>query len=69
MTDEDAIDLVNAGLEEIREAPTKYGQVHIIATGGEIRFINVEKPPRLMLASLNLNKNIKSKRKTLGFLF
>ena len=46
MTDEEAIEQVKAGLEEIRESPTKYGQVHIIVTGGEIRFVNVEKPPK-----------------------
>ena len=47
MTDEEAIELVKAGLEEIREAPTKYGQVHLIVAGGEVKFVNVEKPPRV----------------------
>lgn len=53
MTDEEAIELVKAGLEEIRESPTKYGQVHIIVTGGEIRFVNVEKPPKVNSCKLS----------------
>lgn len=51
MTDEEAIEQVKAGLEEIRESPTKYGQVHIIVTGGEIRFVNVEKPPKVKITN------------------
>lgn len=45
MTDGEALELVKVGLEEIRESPTKYGQVHIIVAGGEVKFVNVEKPP------------------------
>jgi hypothetical protein len=47
MTDEEAIEQVKAGLEEIRESPTQYGQVHLIVAGGEVKFVNVEKPPRV----------------------
>lgn len=62
MTDEEAIEMVKAGLEEIRESPTKYGQVHLIVAGGEVKFVNVEKPPRVKFnehSSANENRSCK----------
>lgn len=45
MTDENALRLVVASLAEIRETPAQYGEVHIIVSGGEVKFVNVTKPP------------------------
>lgn len=46
MTDENALRLVVASIAEIRETPTRYGEVHIIVSGGEVKFVNVTKPPK-----------------------
>lgn len=45
MTDENALKLVIASIAEIRSTPTQYGEVHIIVSGGEVKFVNVTKPP------------------------
>lgn len=44
MTDEEAMELVRAGLEEIREGNSKYGLLHLIVSAGEVKFVNVERP-------------------------
>lgn len=47
MTDQEAIEQVKAALEEIRESSSKYGEVEIIVSGGEVKFVNVTKPPAI----------------------
>ncbi len=46
MTDERAMIEIRAGLAEIRETRSQYGVVHVIVSGGAVRFVNVEKPAK-----------------------
>lgn len=44
MTDEEALRKVLAGIAEIRATATRYGEVRVIVSGGEVKFVNVMKP-------------------------
>lgn len=44
MTDEEALRKVLAGITEIRATATRYGEVRVIVSGGEVKFVNVMKP-------------------------
>ena len=48
MTDSEAIDQIRAALEEIRETPSRWGEVIIIVSGGDVKHVNVTKPPRII---------------------
>ena len=47
MTDSEAIEQIRAALEEIRETPSRWGEVIIIVSGGDVKYVNVTKPPRV----------------------
>lgn len=47
MTDLEAIDQIRAALVEIRETPNRWGEVIIIVSGGDVKHVNVTKPPRV----------------------
>lgn len=44
MTDEEAVRRVLSALAEIRGMETGYGEVRLIISGGEVKFVNVTKP-------------------------
>lgn len=48
MTDLEAIDQIRAALVEIRETPSRWGEVVIIVSGGDVKYVNVTKPPRII---------------------
>lgn len=44
MTDEEAVRRVLSAMAEIRATATEYGEVRLIISGGEVKFVNVTKP-------------------------
>ncbi len=46
MTDQEAINQIRAALVEIRETPSRWGEIIIIVSGGDVKHVNVTKPPR-----------------------
>ena len=47
MTDLEAIEQIKAALEEIRDTPNRWGEISIIVSGGDVKHVNVTKPPRV----------------------
>ena len=47
MTDLEAIEQFKAALEEIRETPNRWGEVIITVSGGDVKHVDVKKPPRI----------------------
>ena len=55
MTDSEAIEQLKAALEEIRETPNRWGEISIIISGGDVKHVNVTKPPRISHLSYDNN--------------
>ena len=49
MTDKEMVEYVLGCLKEIREAQRPWGVITVTVEGGNVKFVNVQKPPRYKL--------------------
>ena len=43
-SDEEIVALFLQGLDEIRNTESQYGEIHVVVSGGKVKFLTVEKP-------------------------